>query len=71
MHSARQIGNARIGIVPGVGSLHLSGGKLMYGPSAFWMKLFERADPAGNTRPAQSIVSCSPVPRLVRRSRVL
>jgi hypothetical protein len=71
MHSACQIGNARIGHRSRHGQPGLVGGKLMYGPSAFWMKLFERADPAGNTGPAQSIVSYSPVPRLVRRSRVL
>jgi len=43
----------------------------MYDRSAFWMKLFERADPTENTRPAQSIVSYWSVPRLIRGSRVL
>jgi len=72
MHSACQIGNARIGHRSRHGQPALVGVKLMHGPSDFWMKLFERAaDPTENTRPAQSIVSCSPVPRLVRRSRVL
>lgn len=61
-----------LGIVPGAAfKSALVGVKLMYDSSAFWMKLFERADPTENTRPAQSIVSYSPVPRLVRRSRVL
>ena len=59
-----------LGIVP-EGQSALVGGKLMYDSSAFWMKLFERAVPMENTRPAQSIVSYSPVPRLVRLSRVL
>jgi hypothetical protein len=62
MHSACRIGNAELGIVPGAGSPHLSRGKLMYDSSAFWMKLFELADPTGNPRNQSS---------LVRRSRVL
>ena len=61
MHSACQIGNARIGHRSRHGQSALVGGKLMYDSSAFWMKLFERADPTENTRPAQSIVSYSPV----------
>src|SRR5882757_11195222 len=71
MHSACQIGNARIGHRSRHGQSALVGSKLMSDSSAFWMKLFERADPTENTRPAQSILSYSPVPRLVCRSRVL
>jgi hypothetical protein len=69
MHSACQIGNARIGHRSRYGQSALVGVKLMYDSSAFWMKLFERADPTENTRPAQSIVSYSLVPRFIRRSR--
>ena len=66
MHSGCQIGNARIGHRSPHEQSALVGVKLMYGFSAFWMKLFERADPTENTRLSQSIVSYSPVPRLVR-----
>ena len=59
-----------LGIVPGAAfKSALVGVKLMYDSSAFWMKLFERADPTENTRPAINRLlfagpaSCSPVPR--------
>jgi hypothetical protein len=53
-----------LGIVPGKGvQSALVEVKLTYESSAFWMKLFKRADPMENTRPAQSIISYSPVPR--------
>jgi hypothetical protein len=65
MHSARQIGNAGIGHRSRHGQSAPVGVMLMYGSSTL-KKLFERADPTENTRPAQSIVSYSPVPRLIR-----
>ena len=52
-----------LGIVSGTGKSALVGVKLMYAASAFRRKVFVRADPTENTRPAQSIVSHSPVPR--------
>jgi len=71
MHSACQIGNARIGSFS-VRAVRTCRDQADARSPYFWMKLFERAaDPTENTRPAQSIVSYSPVPRLVRRSRVL
>jgi hypothetical protein len=42
-----------LGIVPGKGvQSALVEVKLTWESSAFWMKLFERADPMENTRPA-------------------
>jgi hypothetical protein len=45
MHSACQIGNARMGHSSRQGQSAPVGVKLMYDSSALWMKLFERADP--------------------------
>jgi hypothetical protein len=53
-----------LGIVPGAAfKSALVGVKLMYDSSACWLKLFACADPTENTRPAQSIISYSPLPR--------
>jgi hypothetical protein len=64
MHSACQIGNARIGHRSRHGQSELVGGKLMYDPSAFWIKLFERSDPTETRGPRNQS-------SLIRRSRVL
>ena len=63
MHSACQIGKCRNWASFPARAVRTCRVKLMYDSSAFRMKLFERADPTENTRPAQSIVSYSPVPR--------
>jgi hypothetical protein len=71
MHSACQIGNARIGHRSRL-RLRNCRVKLTYDSSAFWMKLFERADP-NEKHEARAInrllfagpASCSPVPRFL------
>jgi hypothetical protein len=65
MHSACQIGNARIGHRSRYGQSALVGIKLMHGSPYFWMKLFERAaDPTETRGPRNQSY-------LTRRSRVL
>jgi hypothetical protein len=52
MHSACQIGNARIGHRSRRGVQVRTCLKLMYDSSACWRKLFARTDPTENTNPA-------------------
>jgi hypothetical protein len=64
MHSACQVGNARIGYRPRRSvQVRTCRGTLSTTPLPAGRKLFARGDPTENTRPAETIISYSPLPR--------